>query len=114
MQSVLNAEKQTTVARIEALKAEINDIVAGSVDGNTDDEHDPEGSTIAFERARVCALLNQAYAYLAELDGALGRIMDDTFGVCQWCGAAIPPERLAARPAARTCVLCPPSSVPRF
>jgi hypothetical protein len=50
-QELLNAEKRTAMAHIEALTAEFDDIVAGTADGNTDDEHDPEGSTLAFERA---------------------------------------------------------------
>ena len=69
-QDLLNAEKRTAMAHIEALTAEFDDIVAGTTDGNSDDEHDPEGSTLAFERARVAALLGQERAYLAELERA--------------------------------------------
>ena len=47
------------MARIAALTAELDDIVAATADANVDDEHDPEGSTIAFERARVSTLLSQ-------------------------------------------------------
>src|ERR1700682_2198163 len=97
MQSLLNAEKQTTVARIEALKAEINDIVAGSVDSNADDEHDPEGSTIAFERAQVAGLLIEARAYLDDLDRAVARLAAGSYWTCERCGAQIGSERLAAR-----------------
>jgi len=105
-QDLLEAEKRTTIARIEALTAEFDDIVAGSADGNSDDEHDPEGSTIAFERASVATLLSQGRAYLAELDRAQARIADGTYGTCERCGGAITPERLSARPVARTCVRC--------
>jgi DnaK suppressor protein len=107
-QDLLNAEKRTAMAHIEALTAEFDDIVAGTVDGNSDDEHDPEGSTLAFERARVSALLSQEQAYLTELERAGDKIADGTYGVCTRCGSAIPTERLAARPAARTCVQCRP------
>ncbi len=55
------------MARIAALTAELDDIVAATADANVDDEHDPEGSTIAFERARVSTLLSQGRAYLGEL-----------------------------------------------
>jgi RNA polymerase-binding transcription factor len=107
-QDLLDAEKRGAVAHIEALTAEFDDIVAGTTDGNSDDEHDPEGSTLAFERARVSALLSQERAYLAELERAGQRVADGTYGVCTRCGAALPHERLAARPAARTCVQCRP------
>src|ERR1700733_9640440 len=111
-QDHLDAEKRTTVAHIEALTADFDDIVAGAADGNSDDEHDPEGSTLAFERARVSALLSQERAYLEALERAEGRVADGTYGICAACGAALPPERLAARPAARTCVQCRPHRGP--
>jgi DnaK suppressor protein len=110
-QDLLNAERLTTMARVEALTAEFDDIVAGTDVGNSDDEHDPEGSTIAFERARVSTLLNQGRTYLEELERARGRIAAGTYGVCEHCGAAIPPERLAALPTARTCVRCRTTAV---
>jgi DnaK suppressor protein len=109
-QDVVNEERTTTTARVEALTAEFDDIVAGTDIGNSDDEHDPEGSTIAFERTRVAALLSQGRAYLEELERAQGRIDDGTYGTCESCGAAIPPERLVALPTARTCVQCRPTA----
>jgi DnaK suppressor protein len=87
-------------------------IVAASSDANLDDEHDPEGSTVAFERAQVAALMADARDYLAELDRALDRIDTGTYGTCQRCGAPIGSERLIARPAARTCVGCAPRRHP--
>jgi DnaK suppressor protein len=104
---LLNVEQQKTMARIAALTAELDDIVAATVDANVDDEHDPEGSTIAFERARVSTLLSQGRAYLEELELAHHRVEDGTYGACEGCGSAIPPERLRARPVARTCIQCP-------
>jgi RNA polymerase-binding transcription factor DksA len=91
------------------LTAEFDDIVATTVDGNADDEHDPEGSTLAFERERTSALLSQARTYLGELELAQARIADGTFGICERCGTAIPPERLTARIVARTCLRCRPT-----
>jgi DnaK suppressor protein len=110
-QDLLNAERMTTMARVEALTAEFDDIVAGTDVGNSDDEHDPEGSTIAFERARVSTLLSQSRAYLEELERAQTRLADGTYGACAHCGTAIPPERLVALPTARTCVRCRPTAV---
>jgi len=109
-QDLLNAERKTTMARVEALTAEFDDIVAGTDVGNSDDEHDPEGSTIAFERARVSTLVRQGRAYLGEVKRAQARLADGTYGACEHCGAAIPPERLVALPTARTCVQCRPTA----
>ena len=107
-QGLLNVEHEKTMARIAALTAELDDIVAATADANVDDEHDPEGSTIAFERARVSTLLSQGRGYLEELELAHHRIENGTYGICERCGSEIPPERLRARPVARTCMQCPP------
>ncbi len=57
IRDVLNAERAATLARIRAMQADLDAIVDASANVNTDDEHDPEGSTIAYERAQVAALL---------------------------------------------------------
>jgi DnaK suppressor protein len=110
-QDLLNAERVKTLARVAALTAEFDDIVAGTDAGSSDDEHDPEGSTIAFERTRVSTLVSQGRAYLDELEQAQGRIANGTYGACEHCGADIPCERLVALPTARTCVHCRPTAV---
>ncbi|MGL4743508.1 MAG: TraR/DksA family transcriptional regulator [Dermatophilaceae bacterium] len=79
---------------------------AASRDSNADDEHDPEGQTIAYERSQLAALIGSAQARLTELDAAVSRLAAGTWGRCERCAAPIPPERLDARPAARTCVRC--------
>ncbi len=68
--------------RIADLERDFDAVVAASESANLDDEHDPEGSTIGFERAQVRALLNQARADLAELDAAGKRVAGGTYGVC--------------------------------
>jgi RNA polymerase-binding transcription factor DksA len=95
-----------TLAQIAALTAEFDEVVAASASSNADDEHDPEGTTIAFERQQVVALLDQARARLADVDAALARAAAGTYGRCAECGRPIAPERLAARPQARTCIDC--------
>lgn len=72
----------------------------------TDDEHDPEGHTIAWERQQLSALLQAAHERLVDLDAALDRLDSGTYGICQTCGREIEPQRLAALPATRYCVLC--------
>ena len=95
-----------TLAQIAALTAEFDEVVAASASSNADDEHDPEGATIAFERQQVAALLDQARQRLAEVDDALARAAAGDYGRCADCGQPIAAERLAARPAARTCIDC--------
>ena len=73
---------------------------------NSDDEHDPEGATIAFERAQLLALARQARVQLSEVDAALERVTSERFGDCERCGLPLAAERLEARPVARHCIDC--------
>jgi DnaK suppressor protein len=102
----LLAERAAVLAQIEALTREFDGVVAASQASNADDEHDPEGATIAFERQQVVALLEQAHRRLADVDAALARRDAGDYGTCETCGRPIGAERLAARPAARTCIDC--------
>ncbi len=106
MTDPLLAERSAALASIEALGREFDGVVAASRSSNADDEHDPEGATIAFERQQVAALLEAARRRLADVEAALHRRAAGSYGVCEGCGGSIPAERLAARPSARTCVAC--------
>lgn len=108
--ALLEEERRRTRGRLAALRGDYRGFVEASKDTNADDEHDPEGATIAFERSQVGALVRQAEAHLAEIDGALARVDAGTYGVCAACGRAIPPERLEVRPTATTCVGCATAS----
>jgi DnaK suppressor protein len=103
---LLAAERTAAAAAISALTRDFDGIVDGAYGVATDDEHDPDGATIAFERAHVAALLERARSRLAEVDLALGRVADGSYGTCGQCGQPISAGRLAARPAARTCISC--------
>lgn len=81
-------------------------LFAASRDSNADDEHDPEGATVGFERAQLTALLAGARERIAEVDDALRRVDTGAYGVCERCGQPIAEERLAARPFARCCMAC--------
>ena len=60
MTDPLMAERAAVLAQIGALTREFDGVVAASRSSNADDEHDPEGATIAFERQQVAALLEAA------------------------------------------------------
>src|SRR4051794_21452529 len=98
--------REETLAQIGALTREFDSVVAASEAANADDEHDPEGATIAFEREQLAALLDQARKQLAEVDAAEVRLTDGTYGACDSCGVDISAARLEARPTARTCIDC--------
>ncbi|TJZ79974.1 dksa/trar family transcriptional regulator [Rhodococcus oryzae] len=100
------AEQAATAHRIESLTARLADILDGSELTTNDDEHDPEGSTIAFERAQVTSLLGDARQELEDLDAALRRVEVGSYGVCVKCGRPIGAERLDVLPAVVTCIDC--------
>jgi DnaK suppressor protein len=102
----LTAERQSALARVTALEHDFAGLVAAAEGANADDEHDPEGATLAFERQHLAALLEQARQQVAAVTAALGRLADRTYGRCERCGEPIPAARLAARPTATTCVGC--------
>ncbi len=106
MRERLNAERADALARIAVLEADFARLVEAGDRTNIDDEHDPEGTTIAFERAQLAALLDQSQARVGDLDRALESLSGDSYGVCESCGQPIPEGRLLARPSARTCVAC--------
>ena len=102
----LEADRAETLRRLSNLTDDYGAIVAASRDTNADDEHDPEGATIAFERSQVGALVRQARVHLDEIDAALARIEEGTYGTCERCGEPIGEGRIEARPVARTCIRC--------
>jgi RNA polymerase-binding protein DksA len=103
---LLEAVRQQTLRRLARLAGDFNEVVAASRDSNADDEHDPEGATIAFERSQLAALVRQAQDHLAEIDAATDRLDAGIYGVCENCGQSIATDRLEARPVARTCIEC--------
>jgi RNA polymerase-binding transcription factor DksA len=68
------------------------------------DQHAADVGSDTFEREKDFSILEQVEAELADVERALRRLDDGTYGTCDACGAAIADERLAAQPAARFCV----------
>ena len=106
MRVSLEAAGRQADEQIVTLTANVDAIVEAAELVGTDDEHDPEGTTIAFERAQATALLNQARADRHAVDAALRRLDEGTFGTCEACGQSIGKPRLEAIPAASKCINC--------
>ena len=104
--TALAEERRRVCRRLAELAADFEETVAASRDSNADDEHDPEGHTIAFERSQVTSLSRRLEQRLADVDAALTRLAVGTYGVCTGCGGPIGPARLEARPEARECIAC--------
>jgi DnaK suppressor protein len=92
---------------LRALVASLDAVRAARTDpAGADDEHDPEGATLADEWSRLEGLRRQAEQELAELDAASARVDEGTYGICAGCARPIPAARLRARPTATLCVTC--------
>src|SRR5713101_7888859 len=103
---LLLAEQARARQRVAALEREFAGLAEAASSAGTDDEHDPEGATLAFERQHAAALLEATRERLAAIDAALRRLEAGRYGVCERCGQPIGEGRLTARPAALTCIRC--------
>jgi RNA polymerase-binding transcription factor DksA len=101
---LLEEERKRKAALLPDLRADIASASAARLDSNVDDEHDPEGATIAFELSQASALLKQSAAGLDQVEAALARLDAGTYGTCAVCGEAIAEGRLEARPWTPFCI----------
>ncbi|GGC00622.1 TraR/DksA family transcriptional regulator [Cellulomonas carbonis] len=106
VRAALDERRSEAARRLASLTGRFDEVVQAAAGSNVDDEHDPEGATIAFERSQIGALVHQATTELEEVAAARERLDAGAYGLCERCGTSIPAERLRARPTARTCVGC--------
>jgi DnaK suppressor protein len=102
----LEEEGRRARERVAALEREFAGLAEAASAAGTDDEHDPEGATLAFERQHAAALLEGAREQVAAADAALARLAAGRYGGCERCGQPIGAGRLEARPTATTCIRC--------
>jgi DnaK suppressor protein len=93
-------------AELAQLEREHANLIQASHSSNADDEHDPEGTTIAFEREQLVSIMARVQQTIADLRQALSDLDAGRYGVCSGCGEPIDPARLEIRPQARLCVSC--------
>jgi RNA polymerase-binding transcription factor DksA len=103
----LTEERATYLHQAESLQAEADSLTEDREPGDVQfDEESGEGDTLAVERERDLALSAQARAAIEQIDRAIEKIHDGSYGKCDSCGTAIPKERLRALPYAALCVKC--------
>ena len=96
---LLLEERDKYLRSADALRAEADSLVEGREPGDVQfDEESGEGDTLAVERERDLALSAHARNAVDEIDAALQRIEDGTYGICSVSGQPIPKERLKAIP----------------
>ena len=106
-QQLLYAARAERIEEAEALKAEADQMALDAEPGDTQfDDESGEGSTTAVDRERDLALSAQARAEVVEIDVALDKIDEGSYGTCDRCGKNIPKARLDVIPWAALCVSC--------
>lgn len=102
----LAADREAAVALIDTMSDRLRSVVDAGADTASDDEHDPEGSTLAFERGQLVAQIERSKERVLDIDAALIRVDEGTYGTCERCANEISDARLEAIPAARLCITC--------
>lgn len=104
---LLEADRAVYEEQATDLKAEADSLAQEREPGDVQfDEESGEGGTVTVDRERDLALSAQARLVIGEIDDALARIDDKTYGACERCFQPIPKARLRALPYARLCVAC--------
>jgi RNA polymerase-binding protein DksA len=76
----------------------------GEVVGTLDSDNYGDTATVTYDRELDYSLEENSESVLREIDAALQRIEDGTYGVCEGCGKQIEEERLEAIPWTRLCI----------
>jgi len=106
LRDLLDEMRAEAASRIATMDESLVELRADRGADVADDEHDPEGVTLSGEWARAVGLREAARRELDEIDEALRRWQEGTYGVCTDCGRGIPLARLRVRPFATRCVAC--------
>jgi RNA polymerase-binding transcription factor DksA len=107
VKELLLAERAVYQEQATSLRAEADSLALEREPGDVQfDEESGEGGTVTVDRERNLALSGQATLAVEEIDDALARVADKTYGYCERCFQPIPKPRLRALPYARLCVAC--------
>lgn len=102
----LENERARVVAAIENIRNENPGSVEDETGEETYDQHLADVATAMHDRELDYGLAENEQQLLSEIDAALQRIDDGTYGTCSNCGKEIQPERLEALPWAQLCIDC--------
>ena len=105
--ALLEAERATYQEQAAVLKAQADQMAQEMEPGDIQfDDESGEGGTANIDRERDLALSAQARLAVDEINHAIAKIGNGTYGRCESCGQPIPKARLKALPQARLCVAC--------
>jgi RNA polymerase-binding transcription factor DksA len=102
-QTIPSSVRGALTAERDRLAAQIDSLEPGRNDSQVDDNFADSGQ-VAAEQGENQALAAQLRNELDEVERALSKLDDGTYGHCETCGKPIAPARLEAMPAARFCI----------
>lgn len=100
----LEGERASAIAELESYGADPNSEKVNPIEGIDDNFADSAAATA--ERSEILAFIETARERLDEVNAALEKVDQGTYGTCERCGEPIAPERLEARPLSVRCVAC--------
>lgn len=103
IRSLMNEERDELISQLEEMG--VSPETGNPSEGEFEQGFADSGQATA-EKARVLSIAEGLIEIKNEIDEALERMDDGSYGLCTSCGTQIPPERLEARPYARECVSC--------
>jgi len=106
LRTSLEQERARLLADIEEFEAAGHEMLSDVSGENNYRDHMADQGSATFAREMDMTLEGHARELLAQIDRALARIADGTYGTCVRCGEAIAPERLEAMPETDLCVSC--------
>jgi RNA polymerase-binding transcription factor DksA len=89
-----------------SLNHQLGELGFGDAGGLKYDPNFADSSQVTAERGEAGALAGELTEALAEVEAAIARLGEGTYGQCERCGQTIAPARLEAMPAARRCIAC--------
>lgn len=96
--------RKEIIEELETLRDSMMDVTTGEyVSENSTYSLHMEQGTDAMEREKTFLFASREGKYLNQLDDALQRFNEGTYGLCKVCGLTVPKERLEAVPTAQTC-----------
>lgn len=111
--ALIHEKKKETMEELETLKESMMDVTTGEYvsESSTYSLHMEQG-TDAMEREKTFLFASRGSKFVNQLDDALVRIEEGTYGICRVCQLLVPKERLEAVPTAQTCAEYKNTNVP--
>jgi DnaK suppressor protein len=106
LEKALVAERERLAREIADLDADLSESLEDSSEESPYDQHLAETAGVTLEREIDLTLEENARSAIAQLDRALHKLRNGSYGVCDKCGNPISEERLKAAPFASLCIEC--------